>query len=389
MSCSAAPRSSAHRASGTILRDHKRMITKRQESHMRWAIALALEGQGRTSPNPMVGALVVRDDEVIGEGFHRMVGGAHAEVNALSQAGEKARCADLYVTLEPCCHHGRTPPCVDAIIAAGIARVFIGARDPNPVVNGRGINILRKAGIEVVDGVLDESCRDINEAYNKFIVSGLPFVTAKVALSLDGKLATCTGDSRWITNAESRKHVHGMRSSVDAVMIGGGTVRRDDPMLTVRLGVPKRVQPRAIIVDGTLNIPRASKLLRRKKGNLIFVTTKRAPASRVKWLEEEGHEVIICRSERGDRVHIPRMMEELASLGITSILAEGGAKLHAGLFKSGLVDRVMAYIAPKIIGGEGLDFLPGVRNKTMKDITELKNVQIHTFGNDVLIEGDL
>jgi len=356
---------------------------------MRWAIALALEGQGRTSPNPMVGAVVVLNDEIIAEGFHRRVGGAHAEVNALKGAGSRARGADIYVTLEPCSYHGRTPPCVDAIIAAGIARVFIGTRDPNPRVNGSGIALLKKVGIEVVEGVLEKSCHDINEAYNKYIVTGLPFIRAKVAMSLDGKLATHTGDSRWITNSESREHVHRMRSSVDAVMIGGGTVRRDDPRLTVRLGVPRRIQPRAIIVDGTLNIPRNSKLLQRAKGSLIFVTTDRAPKSRVKWLEKGGSEVIICRALQNGRVSIPDMMKSLAAIGITSILAEGGAKLHAALFSGGFVDGIMAYISPKIIGGDGIDFLPGVKIKTMKDVTELKNVQIHTFGNDVLIEGDI
>ncbi|MFH0800031.1 MAG: bifunctional diaminohydroxyphosphoribosylaminopyrimidine deaminase/5-amino-6-(5-phosphoribosylamino)uracil reductase RibD, partial [Pseudomonadota bacterium] len=198
---------------------------------MRWAIALALEGMGRTSPNPMVGAVIVKSDRIVGEGYHRRAGTPHAEVHALRDAGRASRGAEMYVTLEPCAHEGRTPPCVPAIVEAGIRRVFVGSRDPNPLVDGRGIRALKKAGVAVVERVLEESCRELNEAYNKFIVSGVPFITAKVALSLDGKIATSSGDSRWITNEACRLYVHRLRGQVDAVMVGSGTVRRDDPRL--------------------------------------------------------------------------------------------------------------------------------------------------------------
>lgn len=365
------------------------MITREQESHMRWAIALALEGEGRAAPNPMVGAVIVRDGQVVGEGYHQRAGTPHAEIHALEHAGEAARGADLYVTLEPCCHRGRTPPCVEAIIAAGVARVYVGTRDPNPLVNGRGIRALKRAGIEVIEGVLGESCREINQAYNTFIVTGRPFVTAKAALSLDGKLATASGESRWITNEECRRHVHRLRSVVDAVMVGGGTVRRDDPQLTARLAPQQGEQPKAIVVDERLNIPRTARLFKRSPGRLILATTAQAPAARIRRAERAGHMVLVTRKGRDGRVFLPRLFEELGAMGITSVLLEGGGELFADCFRRKLVDRVMAYLSPKLIGGEGLDFLPGIAVRRMRDVMALQHVTVHGFGDNVLIEGDL
>ena len=356
---------------------------------MRWAIALALEGSYRTAPNPMVGAVVVKRDRVVGEGYHRRAGTPHAEIHALRQAGRKAQGADMYVTLEPCCHEGRTPPCIEAIVKAGVSRVFIGTRDLNPLVNGRGVRALKRSRVKVVEGVLKESCRKINEAYNKFIVSGMPFVTAKVALTLDGKLATASGDSRWITNGQTREHVHKLRTRVDAVVVGGGTVRRDDPRLTVRLGGFSGVQPKAVMVDERLGIPRSSRLIRRRKGELITVTTDAAPTARRRWIERSGHKVIICRCQRNGRVHLTHMLQELGSLGITSILLEGGGELFADFFRQGLVDHVVVYVAPKLIGGAGKDLLPGISIRWMKDAESLKDVRVQIFGDNVLFEGDL
>lgn len=359
------------------------------ESHMRWTIALALEGTGRTSPNPMVGALVVRNGRVVGEGWHRQAGTPHAEVHALRHAGKRAKGADLYVTLEPCCHTGRTPPCVDAIVAAGIRRVIVGSRDPNPQVDGRGIRQLKKAGIKVVAGVLEESCRKINEAYNKFIVSGVPFVTAKAALSLDGKIAAASGDSKWITNEQARRYVHRLRGQVDAVMVGGGTVRTDDPRLTVRLPGWRGRQPKAIVVDAKLAIPRAAKILKRRCGELIVATTACSSMAMRGRLEKRGHEVVLCRATPDGRVFLPHLLQEVGKRGITSILLEGGGELFADFFRRELVDRVVCCIAPRLIGGAGKDFLPGLSIARMKDATALADVRIQLLGDNVLVEGEL
>jgi diaminohydroxyphosphoribosylaminopyrimidine deaminase / 5-amino-6-(5-phosphoribosylamino)uracil reductase len=365
------------------------MVTREHESMMRWAIALALEGAGRTSPNPVVGAVVVKGGRIVGEGFHQRAGTPHAEVHALRAAGKRARGADLYVTLEPCCHEGRTPPCVEAIVAAGVRRVIVGTRDPNPIVHGRGIRLLRRAGIRVVEGVLEESCRAINEAYNKFIKSGLPYVTAKVALSLDGKIAAASGDARWITGSACRRYVHELRSNVDAVVVGGGTVRRDDPRLTVRIPGAVGARPRAVVIDEALRLPRAAHLLARPEGMLVLVTTAQAPLARIRAADRRGHRVLICPCDAAGRVHLPSALHALGREGITSILLEGGGQLFADAVAHGLVDRLVACIAPKLLGGKGLDFLPGLAIRRMKDAIELRDVAIRTFGTDVVIEGRL
>lgn len=354
---------------------------------MRWAIALALEGQGHTSPNPMVGSVIVKGGRIVGEGYHRRAGTAHAEVHALRQAGRRACGADLYVTLEPCCYHGRTPPCVPAIVEAGIRRVIVGTRDPNPRIDGRGIRELRAAGVRVVEGVLEESCRRLNEPYNKFIVQGVPFVTAKVALSLDGKIATASGDARWITNEECRRHVHALRAQIDAVCVGAGTVRADDPRLTVRIPRWHGGQPKAVVVDERLSFPRTARLARRGRGQLIAVTTERAPRAMRQFLERRGHHVLICRADGDGRVSLPRMLKELGTMGISSLLVEGGGELFAEFFRRKLVDRVVACIAPKLIGGEGRDFLPGITLSSLKRAMALHEVQVQIFGDNVVIEG--
>lgn len=365
------------------------MCMKQHESHMRWAIALALEGQGRTSPNPIVGAVVVKGDRIVGEGYHRCAGTPHAEVHALRAAGRRARGADLYVTLEPCCYHGRTPPCVPAIVQAGIRRVVVGARDPNPRVRGRGIRELKMAGVRVIAGVLEESCRKLNEPYNKFIVHGVPFVTAKVALSLDGKIAAAGGDSRWITNEECRRYVHALRGGVDAVCVGAGTVRADDPRLTVRLPGWHGIEPRAVVVDGELRIPRKARLLRRARGQVVVATTIHSSAAMRRFLERRGHRVIICRATGDGRVFLPHMLGRLGEMGITSILLEGGGELFADFFRRGLVDRLVACVAPKLIGGAGRDFLPGLALPRIRKAIALREVGVRTFGDNMVIEGKM
>lgn len=359
------------------------------ESHMRWAIALALEGAGKTSPNPMVGAVIVKGGRIVGEGYHHMAGTPHAEIHALRGAGRRARGADMYVTMEPCCHDGRTPPCVDAIVEAGVKRVYIGTRDPNPIVDGRGIRQIEGAGIRVEVGILEESCRAINEVFNKFIVSGVPHVTAKVAVSLDGKIATPSGDSKWITNAECRKYVHRLRGMVDAVVIGGGTSRKDNPRLDVRLGEWRGIQPRAVIIDETLNLPRNLHVLKRRRGHGIFVTTSRSPVSRRRWIEGKGHEVILCRATSDGRVFLPHMLRELGRRDISSVLVEGGGRVFADFMKRKLIDRLVVCLAPKLIGGDGLDFLPGISVDRIKDAFELRETNIRIFGDNVVVEGML
>ncbi|HPW46103.1 MAG TPA: bifunctional diaminohydroxyphosphoribosylaminopyrimidine deaminase/5-amino-6-(5-phosphoribosylamino)uracil reductase RibD, partial [bacterium] len=313
-------------------------MSSKRESYMRWALALALEGLGRTSPNPMVGAVIVKGGKIVGEGYHKKAGTPHAEVNALEDAGSKARGADMYVTLEPCVHHGETPPCVDAIATAGIKRVFIGTRDVNPLVNGKGIRALQDKGIDVSVGILEESCVKLNDRYNRFMISGVPHVTAKTALSLDGKIAVATGESKWITNKECRNYVHRIRGTVDAVMVGGGTVRKDDPRLNVRLKNWHGLMPVAVVVDSALNIPRSARLFRRPKQSCIFATTAKAPASRVRWIEKNGFTVMRCRATGSGRVFLPHMLQKLGELGITSILLEGGGELFSDFIKRKLVD---------------------------------------------------
>lgn len=365
------------------------MTKKLQESYMRWAIALALEGQGLTSPNPMVGAVVVKNNKIVGEGYHLMAGSAHAEVHALKKAGKLAKGADLYVTLEPCAHVGRTPPCVDAIIKAQIRRVFIGASDPNPLVDGRGVRMLRNSGIKVVEGVLSDSCEKINDSYNKFIRTRVPHITLKAALSMDGKIATLNGESKWITNEKCREYVHRLRGFVDAIIIGGNTARIDNPRLTVRLKGFGGRGPKAVIVDSKLNLPLTLKLFKRSRGNLIVATTNAASPAKVKKIKRMGHEVVVCRKTSRGFVDIKDALIKLGRMEITSVLVEGGGEMFAQFFEKGFLDKLVICIAPKFIGGAGLDFLPGVKIKAMKDAAVLKGITLTEFGDNFVFEGHI
>lgn len=365
------------------------MTTKKQESFMRWALALALEGQGKTSPNPIVGAVVVKKGRIVGEGYHRKAGAPHAEIHALKGAGKKAKGADLYVTLEPCAHTGRTPPCVGEIVAAGVRRVFVGTRDPNPKVHGRGIRWLKKSGVEVIEGVLEKSCVEINASYNKFIQTGIPFVTAKAALSLDGKIAALDKSSRWITNKQCREYVHKLRAEADAVMVGAGTARNDNPGLDVRLRNWSGYSPKAVVVDEKLALPRTLRIFKRPEGQLIVATTARSPLARRKRIESLGQKVIICRENPEGKVDIKSMLEELGGIGITSVLLEGGGRLFADFFKRRFIDRFVACISPKFVGGCGFDLFPGVAIGRIENAVGLTNVMIKTFGDNVVIEGEV
>lgn len=335
---------------------------KRDEIYMRRALKLARTRAGLTNPNPTVGAVVVKDGKVVGAGCHKKCGLPHAEVNALKSAGNKAKGADLYVTLEPCCHFGRTPPCTEAIIRAGIKRIVIAMKDPNPVNNGKGSGKLRRAGINIVIGVLKEDAEALNRPYIKFIKEKIPYVTLKMAESLDGKIATRTGDSKWITSEVSRRCVDRLRGRVDAVMVGSNTVLKDDPSLTCK--IPGSKQPLRIIAGGISKISSSVKILSGTKVS----------------------EVLIAKGANG-RVDLRKLLKKLGKAGIMHLLVEGGGELAASFIKMSLVDQYLFFIAPKIIGGR--DAVTSVEGTGIKNISEaviLKNMSVKKSGEDILIE---
>lgn len=319
---------------------------------MRRAVVLARKGYGNTGPNPRVGALVVRNGRVVGEGFHRQVGGPHAETMALGQAGRAGSGADLVVTLEPCSRYGRTPPCTDMILKSGVKRVVIGCGDPNPAESGRGTKLLRQQGIEVLEGIEEERCRQLNEAYFHFITSGRPFVTLKLAVSIDGRIATATGDARWVSSPAFGRFVHRLRRDSNAVMVGAGTVRGDDPELTVRLAKPV-THPLRVIVSGNLDLPDNLRLFRDQDVDptLVFTTTDADPKAAAR-LARSGIEVMTVAPREG-KVDLDEVMTELGSRGVSSVLVEGGGKLAGALLARGLVQRLVVAHAPVAIGATG------------------------------------
>ena len=359
-----------------------------REKYMRMAIGLAKRAEGMTSPNPLVGAVIVKNDKVAGKGYHKMAGFAHAEIAALSDAGEKAKNGTLYVTLEPCDHFGRTPPCTEAIINSGIRKVVVGMKDPNPINNGRGIRKLKNSGISVEKGVLEKDCAGINCPYIKFITKKLPYVTVKAAMSLDGKIATRSGESRWITSEESRKFVQKLRGYVDAVMVGVNTVAKDDPVLLCKL--PGAKQPVRVIVDSELKISLTSKLLSTAhKSKVIIATTGKASLNKIRSCEEKSAEVLVLKSKNG-RVPLKGLLKSLANMGIVNLLVEGGGGLIAGLVEERLVDRFLFFIAPKIIGGrDAITAVEGGGVDKIASAVQLKNVKVKRFGPDILIEAEI
>jgi diaminohydroxyphosphoribosylaminopyrimidine deaminase/5-amino-6-(5-phosphoribosylamino)uracil reductase len=353
---------------------------------MKHALSLARKGIGRTAPNPAVGCVITREGAIVGEGWHKKAGTPHAEIHALLQAGEKARNADVYVTLEPCAHFGKTPPCAEALVAAGVARVFVGMTDPNPLVCGKGLDILRAAGIEVYTGILEKECSRVNEGFIKHVTTGLPFVILKSALTLDGKTATAMGDSKWITSEKSRRYVHRLREMVDGIMVGVGTVIADDPMLTCRLR-GKRKDPVRIIVDSRLRIPAGSRVLCNESGARTCIATTVRSSDRVIELEKSGVEIITCREDNG-RVDLSDMMRQLGKKGIQSILLEGGRELAGEVMRLGLIDKYMLFYAPKLVGGgDGLGLFAGKGVARMEEARKLDDISITRFGDDWLVEG--
>ena len=362
------------------------------EKFMRLALRLAKEGLGKTSPNPMVGAVVVRGNTIVGRGYHHRAGEPHAEILALRQAGKKARGATLYLNLEPCDHLGRTPPCTRAILDAGIKRVVSGMEDPNPLVSGRGIRRLRKAGVRVDLGILEKECQVLNAPFFKYITSQNPFVTLKAAASLDGKVATPSGDSRWISSEASRSHVHRLRQAMDAVMVGIGTVLKDDPLLTVRLpGEKEPHHPLRIIVDSRLRIPLDSQLVRTAgQYPTLVATTPAASSSKMQRLAKAKVEVLIIQKDAQGHVSLRGLMKELARRGVVSLLLEGGSTLNANALKEGVVDRLLLFLAPKIIGGQRAPgVIGGEGAHLIRDARPVKMLKIRRIGPDVLVEGIL
>jgi diaminohydroxyphosphoribosylaminopyrimidine deaminase/5-amino-6-(5-phosphoribosylamino)uracil reductase len=352
------------------------------------ALVLAEGGRGRVSPNPMVGALVVKDGRIIGEGFHARAGASHAEVVALEAAGEGARGATLYVTLEPCCHTGRTPPCAPRIVQSGIRRVVAATVDPNPRVAGGGLAVLREAGVETVVGVLEREAVRLNETFFTYINCGRPFVTLKAAVSLDGKIATSTGESRWITGEAARRRVHEMRNEVDAVLVGIGTILRDDPLLTTRLGVLGQRDPVRVIVDNLARLPvRARVINPASPAPTVVAVGPKAPDDKVERLREAGATVLVL-PQSGRRVSLPGLLEALAAREITSVLIEGGAEIHASALAEGIVDKVAFFVAPILVGGRtapGAVGGPGVEK--LADAVRLRDVRFTALDQDLLVEG--
>jgi diaminohydroxyphosphoribosylaminopyrimidine deaminase/5-amino-6-(5-phosphoribosylamino)uracil reductase len=334
----------------------------------------------------MVGAVVVKGDEVVGEGFHARPGEPHAEVLALRDAGEKAGGADLYVNLEPCCHHGRTPPCTEAIREAGVARVFAAIEDPNPLVAGKGGAVLSENGIPVSYGLSAEAARRLNEAYLKHIRTGLPFVFLKSAVTLDGKIATKTGDSRWITGEAERALVHEMRNGSDAILTGIGTVLADDPSLNVRLPQGEARNPRRVVVDPTLKIPARARLLDSSDGGeTVIVASSGASREKAEELEALGARVLFTG---GGRVEFSELMKILGDEGITSVMIEAGAEISASALGSGVVDKVIYFIAPKIVGGrEAPTAVGGDGAVLLKDAIVLRGVSYTRVGESIMVEG--
>jgi len=365
------------------------MADQEDQKFMKRAIQLARRGRGKTSPNPMVGAVVVRKGKIVGEGFHSGPGLPHAEVLALAQAGGRARGATLYTNLEPCCHTAkRTPPCTDAIIRSGIKRVVVAMTDPNPMVSGKGFHILRQAGIEVVEAILRPEAERLNEVFIKYITTQRPFVILKAAMTLDGRIATRSGTSRWITGEAARREVHRLRSEVDAVMVGIGTVLADDPMLTARRRGAKN--PMRVVIDPSLRTPLNARIITSiTEAPTLLLTTSKAPSGKIKKLKERGAQIELLPHTKGEVV-FDAILDRLGKAGVTSLLIEGGGRVNGMALRARAVDRVIFYVAPKLLCGE--DAKGVVAGRSISDLSQairLERFKIRRIGEDIRIEADV
>lgn len=351
--------------------------------YMRLAITLAKRGVGKTSPNPAVGCVIVKNNKIVGKGWHKKAGTAHAEINALTMAGEAAKGADLYVTLEPCCHHGATPPCTDALIAAGVRRVMAGMVDPNPLVAGKGLQILQKAGIHAASGLLEADCRKLNPGFIKFVTKGLPYLTYKTAMSLDGVIATATGHSHWVTGDCARKEVHRLRAIYDAVMVGVNTLLADNPKLTVR-HVRGR-NPLRIVLDSSLRTPLDAVLLNDGAGAETIIATLVADQQQHQPYMAKGAKVLVC-AEKDGQIDPHDLLIKLADAGVRTILLEGGGCLAGSLLKTGLIDEFIFFCAPKIVGADGYKPFAALGIEKMDQAFHLKIVEQRMVGQDLMIK---
>ncbi len=360
----------------------------RDAFYMQQAIELSKNGMGFVNPNPLVGAVIVKENRVVGKGWHEYFGGPHAEVNAIREAGSETEGATIYVTLEPCSHYGKTPPCSLAIIQSKFARVVVGSVDPNPLVAGKGIEMIRQAGIEVQSGIMEKEVLELNEVFFKFIRTKLPFVVMKTAISLDGKIATATGDSHWISGEASRKRVHQLRNQYSAVMVGINTALKDDPLLNVRDVEGKSKNPVRIVVDSLARIPLQSKLLNTPEiAETIIAVTNHASESKINALKEKGATVFVCPEVKG-RVDLSFLMKELATRDIDSILLEGGGTLNFEALRQGVVDKLIAFVAPKILGGkEALTSVEGTGFASLPEAVQIENLKAESSGEDIMITG--
>lgn len=361
------------------------------KDYMRRALGLAEKGRGRTSPNPLVGAVVVKSGRIVAEGYHRRAGSPHAEAVALKKAGHRAKGATLYINLEPCSHFDkRTPPCLPRIIQSGIRRVVVAIRDPNPKVSGNGIAGLRRAGVRYTQGVLKREALRLNEVYIKFVTSGKPFVISKVAMSLDGKIASRKGSTTWITGSNAHQEAHRLRDQSDAVLVGVQTVITDDPRLTTRLMGKKGSDAHRVIVDSALKIPLTARvLIEKSKARTIVATTRLAPSKRIKALEQKGATVWVVK-DQGGRVKLPELMSRLGGIGITSVLIEGGGEVNASAFRSGIVDKLVWFIAPKLIGRkDSVAVIEGPVHRDPEAAVRVRDLSIVPVGGDLMMTGYL
>jgi diaminohydroxyphosphoribosylaminopyrimidine deaminase/5-amino-6-(5-phosphoribosylamino)uracil reductase len=357
------------------------------EDYMKLAIALAQKGRGYVSPNPLVGAVIVKNDRIISRGYHQRFGGNHAEINALKNAADDVAGSTLYVTLEPCCHEGKTPPCVDSIVKHKIARVVIGTIDSNPLVSCQGINYLQSCGIEVKTGVLKNECRKLNEIFFHYMETGLPFVTIKYAQTLDGRIATATGESQWISSEASLKFTHKLRAAHDAILVGAGTVIKDNPELTVRLARGRN--PLRVIIDSELNIPPQAKIFHNiSQAKTLIATIKTAADPRFQRVADSGVEIITIKADKKGNVDLKKLFKILAGREISSILIEGGAKIITSVLKNNLANRLVTIIAPKIIGS-GIEAVGDLNIKKLSSAKKLSIKKVSRCGVDIIIDSRL
>jgi diaminohydroxyphosphoribosylaminopyrimidine deaminase/5-amino-6-(5-phosphoribosylamino)uracil reductase len=357
------------------------------EFFMKQALRLAKKGVGSTSPNPLVGALVVKDGKIISSGYHKKAGAPHAEIEALSRAGKKAKGATLYVNLEPCNHYGRTPPCTTAIVKASVKKVVVGMLDPNPHVLGGGCEFLSTHGVKVKCNVLADKCKRLNEFYIKYITKDKPFVILKGALTLDGWIATQMGNSKWITGEKSRKFVHSLRKRVDAILVGVETIIIDNPFLTPYMIRRSTPDPFRVIVDTNLRIPIQSRVLDSPKSGLTIIAVgSNVDSTKRKKIEDLGARIVICQIRNG-RIDLANLLDQLAKMSISSVLVEGGATLFGSMIREDLVDKYYMFLAPKILGGDnGVPFARGSGCDRIEDCVVLKDVMVKRFDDDIMIE---